>query len=207
MSSYKTTGARATGLATLAADGTVLDTWFPAPELADGIAASSSTRLSEAEAVAALGADVALALSTCAIRGTTVVAVRTEIKSLADLKAMAARPEGVSFASAGNGTSGHLAGELLAARLGGKMVHVPYSQGGQALTDVMGGQVQFMFYHPAAVLPHLKSGKLRALGASSARRSEAAASDSGDGGMAGGPRSVQCARARGASTLGECSLL
>jgi tripartite-type tricarboxylate transporter receptor subunit TctC len=51
---------------------------------------------------------------------------------------------------------------------------VPYNQGGQALTDVMGGQVQFMFYHPAAVLPHLKSGKLRALGASSARRSAAA---------------------------------
>jgi 2,3,4,5-tetrahydropyridine-2-carboxylate N-succinyltransferase len=72
MSTYKTTGARATGLATLAADGTVLDTWFPAPELADGIAASGSTRLTAAEAVTAMGADVALALSTCAIRGTTV---------------------------------------------------------------------------------------------------------------------------------------
>jgi 2,3,4,5-tetrahydropyridine-2-carboxylate N-succinyltransferase len=87
MSTFQTTGARATGLATLAVDGTVLDTWFPAPELADGIAASSSTRLTAAEAVAALGADVALALNTCAIRGTTVVAVRTEIKSLADAPA------------------------------------------------------------------------------------------------------------------------
>jgi 2,3,4,5-tetrahydropyridine-2-carboxylate N-succinyltransferase len=87
MSTYKTTGARATGLATLAADGTVLDTWFPAPELADGIAASSSTRLTQAEAVAALGADVAQALVACAVRGTTVVAVRTEIKSLADAPA------------------------------------------------------------------------------------------------------------------------
>jgi tripartite-type tricarboxylate transporter receptor subunit TctC len=103
-----------------------------------------------------------------------VVAANAPIKTLADLKAEAAKPAGVTFASAGNGTSGHLAGELLAARLGGKMVHVPYNQGGQALTDVMGGQVQFMFYHPAAVLPHLKSGKLRALGASSARRSAAA---------------------------------
>mgnify|MGYP002141417837 CR=1 FL=1 len=62
---------------------------------------------------------------------------------------------------AGNGTSGHLAGELLGARLGGQMVHVPYNQGGQALTDVMSGQVGFMFYHPAAVLPHLKAGKDR----------------------------------------------
>jgi len=103
-----------------------------------------------------------------------VVAANSALKTLDDLKAEAAKPAGVTFASAGNGTSGHLAGELLAARLGGRMVHVPYNQGGQALTDVMGGQVQFMFYHPAAVLPHIKSGKLRALAASSARRSSAA---------------------------------
>ncbi len=103
-----------------------------------------------------------------------VVAAGSPIKTLADLKAAAATPAGLTFASAGNGTSGHLAGELLGARLGGKMVHVPYSQGGQAMTDVMGGQAQFMFYHPAAVLPQIKAGKLRALGASSARRSAAA---------------------------------
>ncbi len=107
-----------------------------------------------------------------------VVAAGSPLKTLADLKAAANQGAGVSFASAGNGTSGHLAGELLAARLlggsGGKMVHVPYSQGGQALTDVMGGQAQFMFYHPAAVLPHMKAGKLRALGASGAKRSVAA---------------------------------
>ena len=103
-----------------------------------------------------------------------VLAAGSPLKSLADLKAAAAEPAGVSFASAGNGTSGHLAGELLGARLGGKMIHVPYNQGGQALTDVIGGQVQFMFYHPAAVMPHIKSGKLRALGASGAKRSVAA---------------------------------
>jgi tripartite-type tricarboxylate transporter receptor subunit TctC len=103
-----------------------------------------------------------------------VVSASSPIKSLADLKAEAAKPAGITFASAGNGTSGHLAGELLAARLGGKMIHVPYNQGGQALTDVIGGQVQFMFYHPAAVLPHIKAGKLRALGCSGARRSAAA---------------------------------
>ncbi|HEX7890199.1 MAG TPA: tripartite tricarboxylate transporter substrate binding protein [Ramlibacter sp.] len=103
-----------------------------------------------------------------------VVASNSPIKSLADLKAQAGRSGGVSFASAGNGTSGHLAGELLKARLGGEMVHVPYKEGGLAMSDVMSGQAQFMFYHPAAVMPHIKSGKLRALGASSAKRASAA---------------------------------
>ncbi|MBL8358990.1 MAG: tripartite tricarboxylate transporter substrate binding protein [Rubrivivax sp.] len=103
-----------------------------------------------------------------------VVAAGSPLKTLADVKAQAAKTGGLTFASAGNGTSGHLAGELLGARLGGQMVHVPYNQGGQALTDVMSAQVGYMFYHPAAVLPHMKSGKLRAIGASSARRSAAA---------------------------------
>ncbi|MFD0668777.1 Bug family tripartite tricarboxylate transporter substrate binding protein [Ramlibacter sp. MAHUQ-53] len=102
-----------------------------------------------------------------------VVAANSPIRTLKDL-ADKARAGGVTFASAGNGTSGHLAGELLKVRLGGDMVHVPYKEGGQALTDVMGGQAGFMFYHPAAVLPHIRSGKLRALGVSSARRSAAA---------------------------------
>jgi tripartite-type tricarboxylate transporter receptor subunit TctC len=104
-----------------------------------------------------------------------VVSGASPVKSLKDLADLARRPDGrVSFASAGNGTSGHLAGELLKARLGGEMTHVPYKDGALALSDVMGGQVQFMFYHPAAALPHIKSGKLRALGVSSAKRSPAA---------------------------------
>jgi tripartite-type tricarboxylate transporter receptor subunit TctC len=103
-----------------------------------------------------------------------VVAANSPLKSLKDIATQAGKPGGVSFASAGNGTSGHLAGELLKARLGGEMVHVPYKEGALALSDVMSGQVQFMFYHPAAVMPHIRSGKLRALAASSARRSAAA---------------------------------
>jgi tripartite-type tricarboxylate transporter receptor subunit TctC len=103
-----------------------------------------------------------------------VVAANGPYKTLKDLQAAAARPGGISFASAGNGTSGQLAGELLKARLGGEMVHVPYKEGGLAMSDVMAGQVQFMFYHPAAVLPQIKAGKLRALAVSSARRSAAA---------------------------------
>ncbi len=105
-----------------------------------------------------------------------VVATNSPAKSLKDLAAMAARAEGVTFASAGNGTSGHLAGELLAQRLGGKMIHVPYKEGAVAMTSVMSAQVDFMFYHPAAVMPQIRAGKLRALAASGAVRS-AAASD------------------------------
>ncbi len=103
-----------------------------------------------------------------------VVSGESPAKSLRDLAALAARPEGVTFASAGNGTSGHLAGEMLAQRLGGKMVHVAYKEGAMAMTSVIGRQVDFMFYHPAAVNPQIRAGKLRALGASSAQRSAAA---------------------------------
>ncbi len=103
-----------------------------------------------------------------------VVAANSPLRTLKDLQVAAAKPPGVSFASAGNGTSGHLAGELLKARLGGEMVHVPYKEGGLAMSDVMSGQVHFMFYHPAAVMPHIRGGKLRALGVSSAKRTAAA---------------------------------
>lgn len=103
-----------------------------------------------------------------------VVAAGSPFQSLQDLRAASARAPGISFASAGNGTSGHLAGDLLRRALGGQMVHVPYKDGAVGLSDVMAGQVQFMFYHPAAVLPQIKAGKLRALGVSSARPSQAA---------------------------------
>ena len=101
-----------------------------------------------------------------------VVAASSPWKTLADLGRASGKD--VSYASAGNGTSGHLAGEVLNLRLGKDFVHVPYRDGAQALTEVMAGSVQFMFYHPAAVLPHIRSGKLRALGVSSARRSVSA---------------------------------
>ena len=102
-----------------------------------------------------------------------VVPASSSAKVPKDLATLAQRPEGITFASAGNGTSGHLAGELMG-KLGGKMIHVPYKDGAQALTDLMAGNVDFMFYHPTAVLQHLKSGKLRALGVSSAMRSKSA---------------------------------
>lgn len=99
------------------------------------------------------------------------VPASSPFKSLDDLKAAAAKSGGITFASAGSGTTGHLCAELLKMHLGGEMVHAPYKEGNQALTDLMSGQVGFMFYHPAAVMPHVASGRLRVLGISSAKRS------------------------------------
>lgn len=107
----------------------------------------------------------------------TLLVVRNDApyKTLAELVAYAkAHPDKLSFGSAGSGTSGHLAGELLKSMAGISMTHVPFKEGGQALTAVLGGQVDFMFYHPVAVLPYLRDHKLRALAVSSQRRSVAA---------------------------------
>jgi tripartite-type tricarboxylate transporter receptor subunit TctC len=92
--------------------------------------------------------------------------------NIAELVALAKKTPGkVTFASAGNGTSNHLAGELLKVMSGSDMQHVPYKSGAQALTDVMGGQVGIMFYHIPAVLQHVKAGKLKVLAIASMRRS------------------------------------
>lgn len=95
--------------------------------------------------------------------------------SVSELVAFAKQnPEKVTYASAGNGTTGHLAGELVKAMSGAKMIHVPYKEGGQAVTSVVGGQTDFMFYHPAVAMPLIQAGKLRALGLSSKVPSPAA---------------------------------
>lgn len=69
---------------------------------------------------------------------------------------------------------GHLAGELFKLRTGVQMVHVPYKGTGPALIDLMGGQISLMFSSPLAVLPHIRTGKLRALGITGASRSSMA---------------------------------
>lgn len=83
-----------------------------------------------------------------------------------------AQPGGVNYASAGNGTSSHLAGELLKMRSGAKLEHVPYRSGAQAVTDVVSGQVPMLVYQVTAVLPFVRDGKLRALATTSNRRLE-----------------------------------
>ncbi|MGE7390266.1 2,3,4,5-tetrahydropyridine-2,6-dicarboxylate N-succinyltransferase [Streptomyces sp. NPDC004126] len=84
MTATRTTGAVAAGLATITADGTVLDTWFPAPELADAPGPAGTERLTAEQAVELLGAAAAKAIRSDAVRGVEVVAVRTVIASLED---------------------------------------------------------------------------------------------------------------------------
>lgn len=92
-------------------------------------------------------------------------------KSLGDLVTAAkAAGGGLNQALAGTGTVGHLAGVMLASKAGFKAADVPYKGAAPALTDLLGGQTDFMFATPQAVLGMLQSGKLRALAVTSARR-------------------------------------
>ena len=93
------------------------------------------------------------------------------IRSAAELIAAArARAGQMTMASAGNGTVGHIAGEMLARRAGVRVTHVPYKGAAPALTDLIGGQVDFMLPTPQAALPLVKAGRLRALAVTSAKR-------------------------------------
>jgi tripartite-type tricarboxylate transporter receptor subunit TctC len=84
-----------------------------------------------------------------------------------------ANPGKVTMASGGNGTAGHLSGELFKMMAGLNMVHVPYRGEAPALTDLLGGHVQAMFGTMPASIEYIRAGKLRALAVTSARRSEA----------------------------------
>jgi len=82
-------------------------------------------------------------------------------------------PGKVNFASAGNGTSPHMAGELFKMMTGVDMVHVPYRGEAPALTDLLGGQVQVMFATATASIEHIRAGTVRALAVSTATRFDA----------------------------------
>jgi tripartite-type tricarboxylate transporter receptor subunit TctC len=93
------------------------------------------------------------------------------VRTLPELIAhVRANPGRVNYASAGNGTSGHLSGALFAAREGLKATHVPYRSGPQAITDLIRGEVQFMFYHYLPLLPHIAEAKLCALAITGSKR-------------------------------------
>ena len=79
-------------------------------------------------------------------------------------------PGRLAYASSGTGSPHHLSGELLRQMAGIDIVHVPYKGGGQAITDFVGGQVPLMFSSLVTVAPHVKSGKVRALGVVEAKR-------------------------------------
>ena len=94
------------------------------------------------------------------------------VKTVAELIAYAkANPDKLNVASSGNGTSIHLSGELFKMMTGVKMTHVPYKGSGPMLTDLLGGQVQLTFDNMPSSISHIKAGKLRALGVTTATRS------------------------------------
>lgn len=103
-----------------------------------------------------------------------VVPASSSYKTLAELIAAAkAKPEAIKFASAGIGNQSQLAAELLAAAANVKMLHVPYKGEAPAITDLIGGQVDFIFGTMPALLPQVKNGKLRALVVGQPGRSDA----------------------------------
>lgn len=93
------------------------------------------------------------------------------VKSVKDLVALAhSQPGRINYASSGSGTGAHLTGELFELKSKSVIVHIPYKGTAPALTDVIGGQVQMMFSVAPAVLPHIASGRLRALAVTGDKR-------------------------------------
>ena len=101
-------------------------------------------------------------------------AEKSQAKTVPEVIAQAkAQPGKSSYASAGNGTSIHLAGELFASMAQVDMLHVPYKGSGPAVTDLIGGQVDYMFDSITSAMPHIQSGKLRPIAVTTAKRSSA----------------------------------
>lgn len=101
-----------------------------------------------------------------------VVPLSVPAKSVQQLITLAKKtPGALNFASAGTGTTQHLAGELFKTMAGINIVHIPYKGGGPAVTDLIGGQVSLMFPNIPLVLPYIKSGRLKALAVASSKRS------------------------------------
>ena len=109
---------------------------------------------------------------TCKVPQVLVVNPALPAKSVKELIALArARPGELSYASSGNGSTGHFAAERFIQQAGLKMLHVPYKGNAQALVDIMAGQVMMMFDQVSTSAPNVKAGKLRALAVTSRTRS------------------------------------
>lgn len=92
-------------------------------------------------------------------------------KTLRDVIALSkSQAGGLSYGTSGTGGTPHIAGELLAQRTGANLVHVPYKGGGQAMTDVIGGNIPLVYTAIAGAVQHVKAGTLRAVAVSSAQR-------------------------------------
>ncbi|GAB3467348.1 Bug family tripartite tricarboxylate transporter substrate binding protein [Polaromonas eurypsychrophila] len=103
-----------------------------------------------------------------------VVSASSPYKTLSDFVNRAkANPGKVSYASSGNGTTGHLAGELLATMAKVKLLHIPFKEAAQGLTGVLGGDIDAILIPPSSVISLISTGKLRAIAVSTQRRSQA----------------------------------
>jgi len=115
--------------------------------------------------------DFAPVALTTAAPNVLVVHPSVPAKSVKELVALAkSRPGQLNFASSGTGTAPHLSGELFKALAGVNLVHIPYKGSPPAVTDLMAGEVALMFSPSSTVLPHVKSGRLRALAVTTASR-------------------------------------
>lgn len=96
------------------------------------------------------------------------------VKSVAELENLSKKKgsAGLSFASAGIGTTPHMAGELFKLKSGGNMLHIPYKGSGPAMTDLISGQIDFAFSTIAAAAPFIKEGRLNGLATTGAKRSK-----------------------------------
>jgi tripartite-type tricarboxylate transporter receptor subunit TctC len=118
--------------------------------------------------------DVALITTVVRVPEVLVVNPALPVKTLAELVAYAkANPGKVNFGSAGGGSITHLAGELLKAEAKIDIVHVPYKGAAPAVNDLLGGQVQMGIFDVPVLLGHIRSGRLRAIAITSAKRAEA----------------------------------
>jgi len=108
---------------------------------------------------------------TCLVPQVLVVNPSLPVSSIRELIALAkSQPGKISYASSGNGSTGHMAAELFNRQAGVTMLHVPYKGNSQALIDVIGGQVAMMFDQVSTSTPQIKAGKVRAIAVTSLKR-------------------------------------
>src|SRR6202035_2512699 len=92
------------------------------------------------------------------------------VNSVAELVAFVKKNPGLGYASSGAGTQQHVAAECSASLAGIKLTHVPYKGGGQAITDLLGGQIQLASLGASPLIPHYKSGRLKVLAQTTSTR-------------------------------------
>jgi tripartite-type tricarboxylate transporter receptor subunit TctC len=120
------------------------------------------------------GSDFAPITMLALVPNVVVVSASVPAKSAKELVAISkASPEKYNYGSAGPGSAHHLIGEMFKLETGAQLAHIPYKGSGPAVVDLIGGQVSVMFDTVTSALPHIKSGKTRALAVTTAKRSSA----------------------------------